>query len=507
MVNGIIAGYSDSGHTIFIEPIEIVEYNNKFYELKAEEEDEISRILFVICEKYRASLENINWFIEKLGYLDFSYGKALCAFDKKFSRIEISDEKNFRLIQFYHPSLLNPVKNNLEFGGDKNFVIITGPNTGGKSVLLKAVGIIQLLFQAGFFTPTSIGSSLPIMDDILVDIGDLQSIEESLSTFSSHILTINEILSKANNKTLVLIDELGTATSPLEGEALAISILQHLIQKKAYGIITSHFDNLKVFAMQNENTLIGSMGFDEKQLVPRYILMMNIPGSSYAFDIAKKLGLPDDIISNAKNLVSFNKESDTVIKKLSQLYLELKEKMEIIENKEYELSKRESEIKILKEKYDKTERTIRKEFEQEFQEKFKQFRKEIEQEIASLKKEGYQKDSSKNIASMMDKYKESLEGNAGTFDNSGYNRDVENMEKKNYIDSSRINSSINMQSSLKIGDRVDVKLFGKKGVITEIGDKKAKVKIDNFIFEIPIFDLIKIREKEESKPQKIDNSY
>ncbi len=397
-VNGIIAGYSDSGHTIFIEPIEIVEYNNKFYELKAEEEDEISRILFVICEKYRASLENINWFIEKLGYLDFSYGKALCAFDKKFSRIEISDEKNFRLIQFYHPSLLNPVKNNLEFGGDKNFVIITGPNTGGKSVLLKAVGIIQLLFQAGFFTPTSIGSSLPIMDDILVDIGDLQSIEESLSTFSSHILTINEILSKANNKTLVLIDELGTATSPLEGEALAISILQHLIQKKAYGIITSHFDNLKVFAMQNENTLIGSMGFDEKQLVPRYILMMNIPGSSYAFDIAKKLGLPDDIISNAKNLVSFNKESDTVIKKLSQLYLELKEKMEIIENKEYELSKRESEIKILKEKYDKTERTIRKEFEQEFQEKFKQFRKEIEQEIASLKKEGYQKDSYKNIA-------------------------------------------------------------------------------------------------------------
>lgn len=506
-VNGIIAGYSDSGHTIFIEPIEIVEYNNKFYELKAEEEDEISRILFVICEKYRASLENINWFIEKLGYLDFSYGKALCAFDKKFSRIEISDEKNFRLIQFYHPSLLNPVKNNLEFGGDKNFVIITGPNTGGKSVLLKAVGIIQLLFQAGFFTPTSIGSSLPIMDDILVDIGDLQSIEESLSTFSSHILTINEILSKANNKTLVLIDELGTATSPLEGEALAISILQHLIQKKAYGIITSHFDNLKVFAMQNENTLIGSMGFDEKQLVPRYILMMNIPGSSYAFDIAKKLGLPDDIISNAKNLVSFNKESDTVIKKLSQLYLELKEKMEIIENKEYELSKRESEIKILKEKYDKTERTIRKEFEQEFQEKFKQFRKEIEQEIASLKKEGYQKDSSKNIASMMDKYKESLEGNAGTFDNSGYNRDVENMEKKNYIDSSRINSSINMQSSLKIGDRVDVKLFGKKGVITEIGDKKAKVKIDNFIFEIPIFDLIKIREKEESKSQKTDNSY
>ncbi|HQM89952.1 MAG TPA: hypothetical protein PLI56_07435, partial [Exilispira sp.] len=388
-VNGIIAGYSDSGHTIFIEPIEIVEYNNKFYELKAEEEEEISRILFVICEKYRASLENINWFIEKLGYLDFSYGKALCAFDKKFSRIEISDEKNFRLIQFYHPSLLNPVKNNLEFGGDKNFVIITGPNTGGKSVLLKAVGIIQLLFQAGFFTPTSIGSSLPIMDDILVDIGDLQSIEESLSTFSSHILTINEILSKANNKTLVLIDELGTATSPLEGEALAISILQHLIQKKAYGIITSHFDNLKVFAMQNENTLIGSMGFDEKQLVPRYILMMNIPGSSYAFDIAKKLGLPDDIISNAKNLVSFNKESDTVIKKLSQLYLELKEKMEIIENKEYELSKRESEIKILKEKYDKTERTIRKEFEQEFQEKFKQFRKDIEQEIASLKKEGY----------------------------------------------------------------------------------------------------------------------
>ena len=347
-VNGIIAGYSDSGHTIFIEPIEIIEYNNKFYELKAEEEDEISRILFMICEKYRASLENINWFVEKLGYLDFSYGKALCAFEKKFSRIEISDEKNFRLIQFYHPSLLNPVKNNLEFGGDKNFVIITGPNTGGKSVLLKAVGIIQLLFQAGFFTPTSIGSSLPIMDDILVDIGDLQSIEESLSTFSSHILTINEILAKANDKTLVLIDELGTATSPLEGEALAISILQYLIQKKAYGIITSHFDNLKVFAMQNENTLIGSMGFDEKQLVPRYILMMNIPGSSYAFDIAKKLGLPDDIISNAKNLVSFNKESDTIIKKLSQLYLELKEKWRSLKIKNMNFQKKNQRLRFLK---------------------------------------------------------------------------------------------------------------------------------------------------------------
>ncbi len=473
-VNGVTFGFSDSGKTILIEPIEIVEINNLLYQLKAEEEQEIGKILFQVTEIFSKIIDNIVDFTEIIGYLDFLNSKANLSFEKGYSKIEINEENIFKLNQFYHPLLENPVKNNIEYGKDKQFVVITGPNAGGKSVTLKAIGLIQMLFQAGFFVPVSAGSTLPIVEDILIDIGDMQSIEQSLSTFSSHILEIKEIIEKASEKTLILIDELGTATSPVEGESLAVSILDTLLKKGTFGIITSHFDMVKRFAMENKSTLIASMIFDEEKMSPKYILMTDIPGYSYAFEIALRLGLPQNIINDAKKLANLDETSISISKQLSNLVIEYKEKLSKLEKLEKDLFDKENEIKQLKKKYNKTSKEIERELLFATKNNINELKKNIENEIAQMKRQGYSKEKSRSLIENFMKEEEKI-----------INSLTQNEEIKEEIEENQI-------EIFQIGDTVETGIFGKKGKIINIDKEKAKVKADSFIFEVPISQLVKI---------------
>lgn len=481
-VNGIAFGFSDSGKTILIEPLEIIEINNLLYQLKAEEEQEIARILYKINEIYHGILENIINFIEILADLDFINAKATLAFEKGYCKLEINDEKYFNLNQFYHPLLENPIKNSIEFGNEKHFVVITGPNAGGKSVTLKAIGLIQMLFQSGLFVSASAGSSLPIVEDILIDIGDMQSIEQSLSTFSSHIIEIKQIIEKASENTLVLIDELGTATSPIEGEALAVSILDYLINKGSYGIITSHFDLVKKYAIENNSVIISSMLFDENLMTPKYILMVDVPGYSYAFEIASRLGIPDFIIDKAKNIAKIDEENLSISKQLSDIIIKYKEKIEILEKLEIQLINKENEIEILREKYNKNAREIEKEILSKTKEEILQLKKEVELQISNLKKEGYSKEKSKELVQNIYEKEKLI---------------IENLKEyeKNEKDEKKVNQ--NDIEKFRVGDIVDVGIFGKKGKIININKDKAQIQTDSFIFEAKLSHLKKSKEKED----------
>ncbi len=485
-VNGIVFGLSDSGKTILIEPIEIVEINNVIYQLKAEQELEIGKILFDVTQIYLNHIGKIVNFISVIEELDFINAKASLAFEKGYNKIDVNEEYIFKLNQFYHPLLDNPVKNNLEFGKEKQFVVITGPNTGGKSVTLKAVGLIQLLFQAGFFTPTSAGSTLPIMDDILIDIGDLQSIENSLSTFSSHILELKNIIENASSRTLILIDELGTSTSPVEGEALAISIIQYLIDKKSFGIITSHFDKVKKFALDNEFTIITSMCFDEENMLPKFILVTDVPGYSYAFEIAQRLGIPSFIIERAKNLANEDKDSASVSKEISKLVLKYRNLINELNEKQNYLLKKEEEVELLKKKYQKTAIEIEKQIILQTNDKINDIKKMVEEEIYRLKKEGYSKEYSKKVINEIEKGKEEIIKDLKKYEISEEDKDIKEID------------------NFKIGDTVDTGIFGKKGKILQIDGDKAKIQVESFIFEVPLTKLIK---KEKDKQQEINYSF
>ncbi|MFN3412284.1 MAG: endonuclease MutS2, partial [Exilispira sp.] len=486
-VNGIAFGFSDSGKTILIEPIEIIEINNIIYQLKAEEELEIARILHYVTQLYISSYKKINDFINLLANIDFVNAKAKIAFENGYNRIEINNNYIFKLNQFYHPLLEKPVKNSIEFGDKKQFVVITGPNAGGKSVTLKAIGLIQLLFQAGFFVPASSGSSLPILKDILIDIGDMQSIEQSLSTFSSHILELKKIIEKASGDTLILIDELGTATSPLEGEALAVSILENLIEKGSFGIITSHFDLVKKFAIENSSTIIASMLFDENLMLPRYILMIDLPGYSYAFEIAERLGIPKYIIDRAKFLSKIDNENSSISKQLSSLVLKYKEELINLNNFQNELLNKEKEINILKQKFNKTAKEIEREILTEVNGKLNELRKDIENQISLLKKEGYSKNRSKELMQNFNRFQEEI-----NIYLQNYNKEEENTKEEKNIEIKEI-------EIFQIGDIVQTGILGKKGQIIYLDKDKAKVQIDNFILEVPVKNLKKVENNENKK--------
>ncbi len=476
-VNGIAFGFSDSGKTILIEPLEIIEINNTLYQLKAEEEQEIARILYKVNEIYLSILDNLFKFISILADLDFINAKASLAFEKGYSKVEINDEKIFKLNNFFHPLLENPVKNFIEFGKDKQFVVITGPNAGGKSVTLKAIGLIQMLFQAGLFVPVSSGSSLPIIEDLLIDIGDMQSIEQSLSTFSSHILEIKQIIEKASEKTLILIDELGTATSPLEGEALAVSVIDYLVSKGSYGVITSHFDLVKKYAIENPSIIISSMLFDENLMLPKYILMVDLPGYSYAFEIASRLGIPDFIINKAKNLAKIDEENFSIARQLTNLVLKYKEETSKLEKLEFELIYKENELEQIRKKYNKNVKEIEKEILTETNLKFQQMKKEVELEIFKLKKEGYSKEKTKEIIKIINDKEEEI---------------IENLQKHEETEKDLKTKEI---EKFQIGDTVKASIFGKKGKIININKDKAQIQAGTFIFEVPISQLQKLDEK------------
>ena len=360
-INGLIHDISASGSTVYIEPTSVFDLNNQINNIKLEETIEIEKILENLSKLLYPITENIKETIELIGNIDLIFAKA--SYSKAINGIEpiINKEKFVDLKQARHPliesNLVVPIDINL--GKDFKSLIITGPNTGGKTVTLKTVGLLCLMACSGLHIPANENSSIYVFDNIFADIGDEQSIQESLSTFSSHMKNIIDILSKSTENSLVLIDELGSGTDPVQGANLAISILENLYNKGALTLSTTHYPELKHYALVTDGFENASSEFDIENLRPTYKILIGVPGKSNAFAISKKLGLPSEILKRAESLLSedsisveelikniyddkllIEKEKEKTIKNSNQVELLRKQ----LENNVSDVSSREKEI-------------------------------------------------------------------------------------------------------------------------------------------------------------------
>lgn len=302
---GVVHDQSSTGQTLFIEPQSVVDLNNKLRQLQIEERQEIDRILAELSNEiapYGAEILN-NMFL--LGKIDFIGAKAAYGKNIKATRPLVNEENDVRFIQARHPLIdeKQAVANDILIGGDYQALVITGPNTGGKTITLKTLGLLQLMGQSGLQLPVAEGSQMGIFTEVFADIGDEQSIEQSLSTFSSHMTNIVSILNKIDDKSLILFDELGAGTDPQEGAALAIAILDQVGAVGSYVMATTHYPELKAYGYNRPGTINASMEFDVETLSPTYRLLIGVPGRSNAFEISKRLGLDTAVIDSARSLI------------------------------------------------------------------------------------------------------------------------------------------------------------------------------------------------------------
>lgn len=488
---GMVHDQSKGGATLFIEPQGVVELNNKLRELEVEEQLEIARILAELSSRVAEHYREIRSNLKLLTKLDFIMAKGKLSCKMHASEPKIDADGELKLISARHPLIeyKKAVPVDIRIGGDYRTLIITGPNTGGKTVSLKTAGLLVMMAQSGLHIPASHASTLPIFGEVFADIGDEQSIEQSLSTFSSHMKNIVSIIDKASYDSLVLVDELGAGTDPTEGAALAIAILERFYDSGALTMATTHYNELKKYALATSGVENAAMEFDVETLTPTYRLLIGVPGKSNAFEISKKLGLSESIIERASEHIKHgDMEFENVISSIEDdkrkaaadrldaesMRAEIEERLKKLEEKEKAISEKRADIIA------EAKREAR-----ELLRETKSAVKDVQKDLRRLQKSG----AHTNL-------------NTGALEKSRRKiNEAEDLVSEKVV--KQVNSEPVSADTLKIGDRVKLLTIGQNGTILSLPDEKGNLMINIGALKVKarLQDLMLINEGKDRKPQ------
>jgi DNA mismatch repair protein MutS2 len=482
---GMIHDQSASGATLYIEPDAIVQLNNKIRELKFKEEVEIEKILRALTELVAEQVDLLVLDVDQLAELDFTFAKAGLARELKATMPRLNDRGFIKIKRGRHPLIAadSVVPLDLELGNDFSQIIVTGPNTGGKTVSLKTVGLLSLMAMSGLFVPAEEGSQLCVFDAIYADIGDEQSIEQNLSTFSSHMTNIISILRDMTPKSLVLLDELGAGTDPAEGSALAISILDYIHQIGCRIIATTHYSELKAYAYQKQGTINASMEFDIQTLSPTYRLLVGVPGRSNAFAIAERLGLSKRIIEHARTQVGEeDKRVESMIASLEENRLIAEAERQSAERMRREAEEMRQTLEAQQAKFDEQRDKLLEKAERDAREAVAKARREADEIIAELRRMAQEE--------------------------AGGVKDHRLVEAKRRLDQAapelrekQVRAAKKRPERIEAGDEVRVLTLGQKGHVVEIvSATEATVQLGIMKMKVELSNLEKIGSSAQKKP-------
>lgn len=416
-ISGIVHDESATGKTVFVEPTEVVEANNKIRELESEERHEIVRILTKMAARIRPHCHEILDSYEFLAQIDFIQAKAKLAGKMNAFEPEVEDHPYVDFIRARHPLLEAHLKEgqqivplDIMLTPEKHILIISGPNAGGKSVCLKTVGLLQYMLQMGLSIPVGDRSRCGVFSDIMIDIGDEQSLENDLSTYSSHLLNMKNMMRQTSSMTLILIDEFGTGTEPQIGGAIAESVLGQFCKRGAWAVITTHYQNLKHFADSHDGVANGAMLYDRHEMKPLFQLAIGRPGSSFAIDIARKIGLPEEVIAEASSLVGSDYiQSDKYLQDIVRDKRYWEQKRQVVHQQEKELQKRIERYETGISDVDAQRKEILAKAKQEAQELLKESNRMIENAIREIRESQAEKEETRRIREELSEFRQNVE--------------------------------------------------------------------------------------------------
>ena len=484
LIKGIEHDRSATGSTVYIEPINIVSLNNKLREYEAKEREEIRKILLRLTEIVKTKKEEILEIKEILERLDFLNAKTIYSVNKKCAVPKVINKEYLKLVDARHPLIDEEkvVPINFSVGNGENIMLITGPNTGGKTVTLKVAGLLTLMALSGIPIPAGEKTEIGYFNNVLADIGDEQSLEQNLSSFSGHVSKIKEIIENSSSKSLVLMDELGSGTDPMEGAAFAMSIIDYLNKKNITSIITTHYSEVKAYAFNSENIKSASMEFDVESLSPTYRLLEGIPGKSNALIIAKKYGISDEIIENAKKYISEdNKKVEEMIKSIKEKNDELHLLTQELENSKSELLTQKNlyDEKIVNLENEKNE-IIKKAYDKA-DDYLKNIQAKAKSLIEKISREESKKEDAKNTQRSLNMLRESF-----IID-----------KKKNVKEKKVVVKNVDFSE----GEEVLVKTLNQNGKILRVMPKDGRVQVQSGILKLVVSmdDVVKIQKKKNNK--------
>ena len=491
---GTVHDQSATGQTLFMEPQAVVNLNNKLREYQVQEKREVERILWELSQKLMPYTNSLHQNHYVLARLDVVNAKALYANEIKATEPIIDRQNHVALWKAWHPLLdrEKAVANDIILGEEYQAIVITGPNTGGKTILLKTVGVIQLMAQMGLYIPAGENSRVGIFTEIFADIGDEQSIEQNLSTFSSHMSNIVSILKKINDKSLLLIDEIGSGTDPQEGSSLAIAILDYIASKQSYVIASTHFPELKAYGYDRPKTINASMEFDGDTLQPTYQLLLGVPGRSNAFDISKRLGLPSIIIDQARGLLS--EEDQDLNAMISDLEQKRRRAQRDADKMRHQL---ELSTQLLEDLQRETE---------QFQANKARLLEEAKERANTLIEQS-QDDADKILSEIRELQLRSKQSTVKEHEMIEKKTALKDLKHEQALKKNKVLRKEKAKKALQVGQSVEVLSFGQRGTLVEkVNDKEWVVQMGIIKMKIAVEDLSPIAEAQEAKQQVIVKS-